>query len=90
MTLFRLTLSVTAAIACFATPVSAQSLTPKETARVDQIVAKNLASSGVPSASVAIVRGGRIVFAKAYGKQSETMKVPRDEAPYQIASISKQ
>ncbi|MEO7690408.1 MAG: serine hydrolase domain-containing protein, partial [Sphingomonas sp.] len=42
------------------------------------------------SASVAIVRGGRIVFAKAYGKQSETMKVPRDEAPYQIASISKQ
>lgn len=90
MTLFRLTLSFTAAIACFAAPVSAQSLTPQETARVDQIVAKNLVSSGVPSASVAIVRGGRIVFAKAYGKQSETMKVPRDEAPYQIASISKQ
>jgi D-alanyl-D-alanine carboxypeptidase len=90
MTLFRLTFSFTAAIACFAAPVSAQSLTPQEAARVDQVVAKNLASSGVPSASVAIVRGGRIVFAKAYGKQSETMAVPRDDAPYQIASISKQ
>ena len=91
MTLFRPALFLTATIACAAAaPASAQSLTPQEVARVDSIVATRLASSGVPSASVAIVRGGKIVFARAYGKQSETMPVPRDDAPYQIASISKQ
>ncbi len=37
-----------------------------------------------------MVRGGEIVFAKAYGKQSETMPAARDDAPYQIASVSKQ
>jgi CubicO group peptidase (beta-lactamase class C family) len=68
----------------------AQTLTPAETEQINKIVTTNLASSGVPSASVAIVRGGKIVFAKAYGKQSQTMRVARDEAPYQIASISKQ
>ena len=90
MTLFRFTLPFTAAIACLAAPASAQLLTPLEVAKVDRIVTRRLAASGVPSASVAIIRGGRIVLAKAYGKQSETMAAPRDDAPYQIASISKQ
>jgi CubicO group peptidase (beta-lactamase class C family) len=91
MTLFRSALPFISAIACLAAaPASAQSLTPQEIAKVDSIVTQRLAASGVPSASVAIVRGGKIVFAKAYGKQSETIAVPRDDAPYQIASISKQ
>ena len=91
MTLFRPALFHIAALACFAAaPAYAQSLTPQEVAKVDRIVTQRLAASGVPSASVAIVRGGKIVFARAYGKQSETMPVPRDDAPYQIASISKQ
>ncbi|OYY89696.1 MAG: serine hydrolase [Sphingomonas sp. 28-66-16] len=68
----------------------AQALTPAETAQVDRVVAASLAKTGVPSASVAIVRGGKLVFAKAYGKQSETMTVASVEAPYQIASVSKQ
>ena len=67
----------------------AQSLTPVETAQVDRTVTDTLAKSGVPSASIAIVRGGRIVYAKAYGKQAET-GTTRDDAPYQIASVSKQ
>ncbi|MGN6818930.1 MAG: serine hydrolase domain-containing protein [Sphingomonas sp.] len=78
------------ALLLVATPVAAQDLTPAETAKVDSIVTDTLARNGVPSASVAIVRGGRIVFAKAYGKQSETIATPRTDAPYQIASISKQ
>ncbi|MEO5937797.1 MAG: serine hydrolase domain-containing protein [Sphingomonas sp.] len=73
-----------------ATPAVAQDLTPADAAQVDTIVGDALAKSGVPSASVAIVRGGRIVFAKAYGKQSETMTTPSADRPYQIASISKQ
>ena len=36
------------------------------------------------------MRGGRIVLAKAYGKQSETRPQTSVDLPYQIASISKQ
>ncbi len=68
----------------------AQALTPAETAQVDTLVTATLAKTGAPSASVAIVRGGEIVFARAYGKQSETMPVANADAPYQIASVSKQ
>ena len=71
-------------------PALAQNLTPAETAKVDTIVTDTLARNGVPSASIAIVRDGKIVFAKAYGKQSETIATPRSDAPYQIASVSKQ
>ncbi len=70
--------------------VGAQSITPAETARIDAIVADSLAKTGVPSASIAVVRGGRIVFARAYGKQSEAGAKPSVTAPYQIASVSKQ
>lgn len=70
-------------------PALAQSLTPAEMQQVDTTVTDALAKSGVPSASVAIVRGGRIVYAKAYGKQAES-GATRDDAPYQIASVSKQ
>ena len=78
------------ALLLVATPAIAQDLTPAESAKVDTIVTDTLARNGVPSASIAIVRGGKIVYAKAYGKQSETMATPRADAPYQIASISKQ
>ncbi|OYY68974.1 serine hydrolase [Sphingomonas sp. 28-63-12] len=68
----------------------AQAISPQESAQIDKLVAESLASTGVPSASIAIVRGGEIVLTKAYGKQSETIKKPRIDAPYQIASVSKQ
>lgn len=79
-----------AAALLIATPAAAQQLTADETAKVDTIVADALKSSGVPSASVAIVRDGKIVFAKAYGDQGPGMKVTSPAAKYQIASISKQ
>jgi D-alanyl-D-alanine carboxypeptidase len=75
----------------FTTPAFAQQLTPAETAKVDGIVADALKSSGVPSASVAIVRDGKIVFAKAYGDQGPGIaRGPSADAKYPIASISKQ
>ncbi|MBS0478836.1 MAG: beta-lactamase family protein [Proteobacteria bacterium] len=74
----------------FATPVLAQDLTAAETAKVDAIVNDTLAKTGVPSASIAIVRDGKIALAKAYGKQSETLSDTQADRPYQIASISKQ
>lgn len=82
-------LILTAAL-LFAAPVAAQPLTADETARVDKIVADALAATQVPSASVAIVRDGRIVFAKAYGDQGPTLPATTPDARYHIASISKQ
>src|SRR5262245_34029558 len=61
---------------------------PKE---IDSAVLQVLAASGVPSASVAIVRDGRIVYVQAYG---EARLSPRTTARpgmrYAIGSISKQ
>ncbi|OSZ63541.1 serine hydrolase [Sphingomonas sp. IBVSS2] len=85
--MFRSTL---AAALLIATPAAAQQLSADETAQVDAIVTNALKSSGVPSASIAIVRDGRIVFAKAYGDQGPGMKATSPAAKYQIASISKQ
>jgi CubicO group peptidase (beta-lactamase class C family) len=71
-------------------PALAQDLTPAETAQVDKIVTDALASSGVPSASIAIVRDGKIVYAKAYGDPGPGLPGPNADAKYPIASISKQ
>ena len=78
-----------ALLALLAVPATAQPLTPAESAKVDQLVAKTLADTGVPSAEVAIVRGGQLVFNKAYGKANEGLPAS-PELPYQIASNSKQ
>ena len=73
-----------------AAPALAQDLTPAETARIDALVNQALTSTGVPSASIAVVRGGRIVLARAYGRQSPQIATATPDALYQIASISKQ
>ena len=80
------------AVAALALPIPAlaQSLTPDETTRIDTLVTGALADTGVPSASIAVVRGGRVVFTRAYGKPSETIRTADPALPYQIASISKQ
>ena len=69
---------------------TAQALTEAETARVDAVVTAALANTGTPSASIAIVRGGRLVLAKAYGRASATIPVADPALRYQIASSSKQ
>ena len=79
----------TLALLLTASPLAAQTLTPAEQTAVDKVVTDALATTGTPSAQVAIVRGGRIVLTKAYGKQSDR-DAARPDAPYQIASISKQ
>ena len=73
-----------------AAPASAQRLSPAETARIDELVADTLARTGVPSASIAIVRGGEIVLTKAYGHQTAGGGAPDPDLPQPIASVSKQ
>jgi CubicO group peptidase (beta-lactamase class C family) len=78
-----------ALLALVAFPAAAQPLSPAELSQIDQLVAKTLADTGVPSTEIAIVRDGQIVFDKAYGKANEGLPA-RPDLPYQIASNSKQ
>ena len=73
-----------------ALPAAAQPITAAEQARIDQLVTKTLTDTGVPSASIALVRDGRIVLARAYGTASPSIPQARPDLPYQIASNSKQ
>jgi D-alanyl-D-alanine carboxypeptidase len=80
---------IPALLALAAVPAAAQPLTPTESTAIDQLVAKTLADTGVPSAEIGIVRDGQLVFDKAYGKANEGLPA-RPDLPYQIASNSKQ
>lgn len=82
--------ALAAPLILLAAAAPAQRLTPAETAQVDKLVADTLADTGVPSASVAIVRGGELVFSKAYGKQSDRGGAPDPNVDEPIASVTKQ
>jgi len=70
---------------------SAQDLRADIRTRIDLGVNEVLAATGAPSASIAIVRDGGIVYAHAYGKaQIERGKAAAPEMRYSIGSISKQ
>ena len=69
----------------------AQQLTPAERARVDSAVAAVLTGTGAPSASIAIVRGGEIVYENAYGDgRIEPTAPAKTSMRYAIGSVSKQ
>src|SRR6187549_2307983 len=75
----------------FATLASAQSSEPRLEMKVDSIANAVLQSSGVPSASVAVVQHGRVVLTKAYGSAKLEPATPATAAMrYGIGSISKQ
>jgi len=60
-------------------------------ARVDSVARQVLAATGVPSATVAVVRHGRLAYAQAYGDARLDPAVPAlPTMRYSIGSISKQ
>lgn len=60
-------------------------------AKIDEIARDALASSGVPSASIAVVRGGKCVYVKAYGDARLEPITPATPAMrYSVGSISKE
>jgi len=83
-----------AGICCTALGVAAQTvdtINPALKARVDAIAAGVLEQLGVPSASVAVVQGGKIVYTHAYGQAHIIPDKPATpEIRYSIGSISKQ
>lgn len=77
--------------AMLSAPALAADLTPADQAAVDKAVSGVLARTGVPSASVAIVKDGRIAYVKAYGEGRLDPAVPANvEMRYGIGSITKQ
>jgi D-alanyl-D-alanine carboxypeptidase len=62
-----------------------------DAATVDRVVTEWLASTGAPSASIAIVRGGRLAYARGYGDGRLNPKVASTgDTRYAIDSVSKE
>lgn len=74
---------------CLALPAHAAPLAPEMAREVDAIARETLRESGVPSASIAIVDGGEIAYAQAYGSARPGVRATT-ETRYAIGSISKQ
>jgi D-alanyl-D-alanine carboxypeptidase len=71
--------------------VTQAQLSPDLRQKIDKIATDALSSSGVPSASVAIVQNGRIAYVKAYGDaRLEPRLAAAPQMQYCIGSISKQ
>ena len=89
----RIVLGV-ALIACATLNATAQvvdTIDPAMKARVDAIAAGVMEQRGVPSASVAVVQGGKLVYTHAYGRAHiEPDKAATPDMRYSIGSISKQ
>lgn len=79
-------------IGAVASPLNAQTELPADlTEKIDKLVTDTLARTGVPSASIAVVKDGRIAYVKAYGDARVEPKTPATTAMrYSIGSISKQ
>ncbi len=78
-----------ALLLAIAPAVGAQQLTASERAQIDSAAIAVLAGTGAPSASVAVVRGGQIVYEQAYG-QGRTGTPATPAMRYAIGSVSKQ
>lgn len=66
-------------------------LPPELREKIDQIAQDGLAQTGVPSASVAVVKDGQIAYVRAYGQARLEPPTPaRPEMRFSIGSISKQ
>ena len=91
---FRIVLIVMLAVSTECATVLAQAadtIDPALKARLDRIAAGVMQQRGVPSASVAVVQGGKLVYAHAYGRAHiGPDKAATPEMRYSIGSISKQ
>ena len=74
-----------------ASALAQKTVTPDTASGIDAAAADVLKSTGTPSASVAVVQGGKIAYVKAYGMaRLEPAMAAAPEMQYSIGSISKQ
>jgi CubicO group peptidase (beta-lactamase class C family) len=78
-------MAIAAAGPAWAAPLSAQ-----QQADIDASVAEWQARSGAPSVSIAVVSGGELAYAKAYGKARLPDQAATPKTRYAIDSISKE
>jgi CubicO group peptidase (beta-lactamase class C family) len=65
-------------------------MTARQTESVDQIVATEMEAGSIPAVALAIVQGGRLILAKAYGMANLEHMVPATpHTVFKIASITK-
>ena len=87
-------LAFLAILPAFVLPVTAQvssNLSPELRQKIDHATSDVLTKTGVPSASLAIVKDGQIAYLQAYGDARLEPRTPaRPEMRYSIGSISKQ
>jgi D-alanyl-D-alanine carboxypeptidase len=70
---------------------SGPTLSPELQRKIDQVARESLAQTGVPSASVAIVKDGQLAYLQAYGDARLEPPTPaRPDMRYSIGSISKE
>jgi len=73
------------------TAFSQAALGAEDQQKIDSVATQVLSATGVPSASLAIVKDGQIVYAHAYGKaRIDPELAAKPEMRYSIGSISKQ
>ncbi len=88
------TLLLNAMLMALVTGAQAQTvdtIDPTLRSSVDRIAAQVLEQTGVPSASVAVVKDGKLVYTHAYGKaRLEPQVAATPEMRYSLGSISKQ
>jgi len=66
-------------------------LSPELRSKIDKLATDALAQSGVPSASIAVVKDGKIIYLNAFGSARLEPKTPATSGMrYSIGSISKQ
>ncbi len=86
-------LILTALLALASAPAFAENtaLPPDLAGQIDKIAMETLAKTGVPSASIAVVRNGELAYVHAYGDARLDPKTPATPAMrYSIGSISKE
>jgi len=89
--IYPLAVSVIVIAASLSSLAEGPSLPSELREKIDQAVGDVLHKTGVPSASVAIVKDGQIAYLQAYGDARLEPRVPaRPEMRYSIGSVSKQ
>lgn len=84
-----LVLLASLSLASFA--IKAESLDPNAIERIDADVRAILARTNTPSAAIAVVRDGNVVYRKAYGYRDVERRLPAEaDTFYEIGSITKQ
>lgn len=76
---------------CISVSASAANLDPETASAIDATVADWLVKTGAPSASIAVVKDGKVAYVKAYGLARLDPRQPATtETRYAIDSISKE